>query len=332
MPGARDWRQVPNVRPELLGSARWDAGTADPLRVRAIVDDRAKNRAEAEIDLPDGMAANPGPAVAADPRDFSQPPPVTPIAPAALAEAGSDPFNGFPPPQNAASDPRPAPTAGPSGTLLVGNPRFPLAYTVDDAGPAGPSLVELWATRDGGRTWSRLPEDPDRASPYNVDLGGEGTFGLWLVVQGASGLGDPPPAPGDRPQMWVEVDSVDPQVALDPPRVGLGSQAGRVTITWRANDPHLDGRPIVISYRADRPGSPWVPITPRMENKGFYVWTVPPNTPPRFFLRVDAFDTLGNRGFAETASPVLVDRARPKGRIVGIDRSAQNGAEARSQR
>jgi hypothetical protein len=332
--GARDWRQVPNVRSALLGSVDWDAGTADPVSVRAAVEDLAHNRAEKELDLPDGIAVNPGPATF-EHRDYGNPPPVAPIASAAMVDAASDPFNGGNGAPQAAPT-QPAPRSGvqsaPGGALLVGSARFPLAYGVEDAGPGGPSLVELWVTRDGGRSWSRLPEDPDRVSPYIVDLGGEGTFGLWLVVQGANGLGDPPPAPGDRPQMWVEVDSTPPAVQMDPPRVGAGTQAGKVTINWRASDAHLAQRPIVVYYRPDRPDGTWQPISARIDNTGSFTWNVPPNVPGRFYLRVDAFDTLGNRGSAETANPIVVDRTRPRGRIIGLDPSARSAMDERSVR
>src|SRR6185437_5031874 len=102
---------------------------------------------------------------------------------------------------------------------------------------------------DGGRHWSPRGEDPDRVSPFNVDLGGEGTFGLTLVARGASGLGDLPPAPGDPPQMWVEVDNTPPNIQLNPPRVGHGEHLGKVAITWRATDLHLGSQSIVLSYR-----------------------------------------------------------------------------------
>ena len=106
----------------------------------------------------------------------------------------------------------------PGETLLVANPKFKLQYAVDDAGPSGPATVELWITQDGGRTWIRRGDDEDRVSPIEVDLGGEGTFGLCLVARSASGLGDQPPAPGDPPQTWVEVDSTAPVVQIQPPQ------------------------------------------------------------------------------------------------------------------
>jgi hypothetical protein len=130
------------------------------------------------------------------------------------------------------------------------------------------------------------------------------------------------------------VDSTPPAVRLDPPRVGLGQSAGKVLITWTATDPHLAPKPVVLSYRTDTPDSPWQPITGRIDNTGRYIWTVPPNTPPRMHLRIDVVDTLGNRGYAETTDtgPVIVDRARPKGRIIGLDPSARMmGADNRSR-
>ncbi len=123
------------------------------------------------------------------------------IFPAGAAEGpGAPPATGAP-----AESARPAAAmsaqAAGSGasTLLVNSPRFKLQYAVDDAGPNGPATVELWITHDGGRTWIRRGDDPDRTSPIDVDLGGEGTYGISLVARSAAGLGDQPPAPGRRP-------------------------------------------------------------------------------------------------------------------------------------
>ena len=155
-------------------------------------------------------------------------------------------------------------------------------------------------------------------------MGGEGTFGLWLAVQGLSGLGDPPPAPGDRPQIWVEVDSTPPIVQVDPPRVGTGRSAGKVLITWRASDPHLAARPVHLAYRADGGDGPWTRVAGPLDNTGQYIWTVPPGAPPRFRIRLEVDDSLGHRGVAETGA-IIVDQARPKARIIGLDPSVRTG-------
>lgn len=346
--GARDWRQVPLGDGDfaLIGSKTWDAGTADAIRVRASIKDRAGNARQVTLTLSDGLAA--APSGVTENRDRTAPVPIAPISNrstptdddpfaspndargdgnASVANPGGGESSG----NNGASA---APSSAPAQTMLVGSPRFNLKYAVEDAGPDGPALVELWVTRDGGRSWSRQPEDTDRASPYAVELSGEGTFGLWLVVQSQSGLGDPPPAPGDRPQMWVEVDSSPPDVQFDGVRVGTGSHAGKVAINWRASDPHLGPKSVTISYRPDRPDAAWQPIGDAVDNTGQFNWTVPPDVPARFHVKIDVVDSLGNQRSAESTAngPIIVDRTRPKGRILGLDPSAQNGANASSRR
>jgi hypothetical protein len=213
--------------------------------------------------------------------------------------------------------------------MLVSSPRFKVQYAVEDAGPNGPATVELWMTQDGGRTWIRSGEDPDKMSPYEVDLGGEGTFGMSLVARSASGLGDQPPAPGDPPQTWVEVDSTPPTVQLYPPQIGTGPHAGKVAITWRASDLHLAPRSVSLFWRPDQRGATWQPIVEAQgqENMGQFVWKVPPSFPAKFHIRVEAVDSVGHRGFAETtdSAPVIVDRSRPRSRIIGLDPNARAG-------
>jgi hypothetical protein len=396
--GARSWRKVPIRRVSLIGAQRWEAGTADSLRVRASVADKAGNVTEAEIVLPEGTAG--GADFAANDVETS-PPPIEQISSTGSPIADGP---GFPPIQEApgsgsGTSPRSGPrrslarrtraedgengasgagtvragaapgsgdlagapgapfgnpfpntedggAASPSGaglspqgqalgdpggsgkgTMLVPSPRFRLQYAIEDAGPSGPAVVELWITQDGGRTWIRRGEDPDRVSPFDVDLGGEGTFGLSLVARSASGLGDQPPAPGDPPQSWVEVDSTPPAVQLYPPQIGTGPHAGKVAITWRASDLHVAPRSVSLFWRPEQTGASWQPIVEGQENVGQFIWTVPPSFPARFHIRVEAVDSVGHRGWAETsdAAPVIVDRSRPRSRIIGLDPNARAG-------
>ncbi len=342
--GARDWRQVQIRDRAINGVEQWDAHTAGPIKVRAWVDDKAGNRATGEVLLPEGIAARPE-VSAIGAEEFEPPPPIAPLAAMPSgARSGSAPAEQF----SAGLEPRAEPGYGTAGTgrapqgrfsdgsppqtLLVGSPRFALKYDIEDAGPNGPALVELWVTRDGGRTWARQPEDADRVTPYPVDLGGDGTYGLWLVVQSAAHLGDLPPQPGDRPRIWVEVDSAAPVVRLEPPRVGIGRSVGKVLITWHATDAHLGDRPVTLSYRADHSDAPWQPIAEPQPNTGRFIWNVPANVPPRFHLRIEVVDAMGNRGWAETTDsgrPVIVDRSQPRGRITGIDLGTPGSERAR---
>ncbi|AMV36116.1 hypothetical protein [Planctomyces sp. SH-PL62] len=251
------------------------------------------------------------------PPGFPDPFPAPESAPGAFANPGGGPGTGA----------SPSPKSDAAGTMLVGSPQFKLQYAVDDAGPGGPAIVELWMTRDGGRTWIRRGEDPDRASPIDVDLGGEGTFGISLVARSSSGLGDLPPSSGDLPQTWVEVDTTPPSMQLFPPEIGSGVHSGKVAISWRAGDLNLAPKPVSILWRPDQPGAEWVPVVQAQDPVGQFVWTVPAHFPPRFHIRVEAVDTAGNRGGAETpeAGPVMVDRSRPKSRIIGLDPNGRTG-------
>jgi hypothetical protein len=361
--GASAWRQVPISNKALIGSATWEAGTAEPLLVRGTVADKAGNKAEQTITISEGTPQNPGP-ITNDSTEFSAPPPISRISTGggfppdelprgpgdsepyaarpspAIPPGGSLPggfdSGGFGPNERAGPGGGALSSAGRGGgagggqTLLVASPQFALQYAVDDAGPSGPATVELWVTQNGGRSWSRRGEDPDRTSPFPVDLGGDGTFGICLVARAASGLGDPPPAPGDPPQSWVEVDSTPPNVQLEPPVVGTAQHLGKLAMRWRASDLHLGPQPVTLAWRADQPGAQWYPIAEHIENTGQYIWTVPPNVPARFHIRIDVVDAVGNRGTAETTegNPVIVDRTRPRSRILGLDPSARTGRGA----
>ncbi len=342
--GASRWSQVPIRKPVRIGEASWDAGTAEPLRVRGTIADRAGNSKSVVISLPSGAPSD-RTAGASDSLEPNEPPPIGTFASRGSGRQGLTPMpsadgSGFPQQGTTGSfDPfgpdesarKPSASNGPAAAepasppILVRSPTFGLQYAVDDAGPGGPAAVELYVTTDGGQTWFKRGEDPDRASPFPVDLGGEGTFGLKLVAKSAANQGDRPPVNGEPPNTIVEVDGSGPVVKLDAPKM----VGGRLIITWQANDPHPAPRPVMISIRSDAPESKWQMITPApIENNGQFAWNVPAGCPPKIHVRIDVRDSLGNVGIAETpeTGAVLVDRSKPKGRILGLDPSARDSS------
>ena len=415
--GVREWRKVPIGKPTLIGSRKWDVGTADAVRVRATISDKAGNTTDAAISLPEGVAslsqpadgleeysappsisrvsdssgimAGPGFGPVGDDLEGGSPPrgagtgrlknsagrsrsqpkasqvspvgnsafvdrepvgnagreqastpaggsvfetlPASPgLVTAAAVPAGMNPGQGsmFGSPDPGASS-TPEGQAGNSRPQLIPSPRFSLQYAVEDAGPSGrPASVQLWVTHDNGRTWGPLGEDPDQTSPINVDLGGDGMYGIRLVSRSASGLGDQPPGPGDRPDRWVEVDSTPPLVQLNPVEVGTGAHAGKVGISWRSTELHPAPRSTRILWRPDLPGSNWQPVVEGQENTGQFVWAVPPGLPGKLHLRIESTDAAGHMGSAETtdSGAILVDRSRPKSRIIGLDPNARAGS------
>jgi hypothetical protein len=347
--GASDWAAVPIRKPGRIGRETWDAGTAEPIKVRMTVADKAGNSKVVSFQLPDGLPRG----NSDDPPDPTIPPPRGTFASSETERSSPAPILSGPPPMpgvgasselvhsstSGSFNPFQANESSASGSasrsqgeppdpsnppIRVASPKFGLRYEVEDAGPNGPAAVELFVTNDNGRTWFSHGEDPDRSSPFPVDLGGEGTFGLKLVAKSAANQGDQPPVPGEVPRTIVEVDGSPPNVKLESAKV-VGSKA---IITWQANDPHPAPRPVMISVKADTPGSTWQSITPTpIENTGQFAWTLPANCPPKVHFRVDVVDSLGNRGSADTSETgaVLVDRTKPRGRIIGLDSSIRDG-------
>lgn len=359
IPGSGEWKPVPITRPSTNGESSWDCGTAEPVRVRATVSDKAGNLQIAETQLGDGAAQHPN-LDASQPTDMDRQAPA-PIARMASAAGDRRGILGAQDPLATRSNPSeewidtpraygpesmtPATRGSESGRIpnsasrlageaesmpmrdtsprrqipILNSPKFPMNYVVDGAGPNGPATVELWVTRDNGKNWSRWAEDDDRVSPMMVDLGGEGTFGLAIVARSIAGQGDEIPRSGTVPQYSVEIDSTPPAMILNVIKVGVGSQSGKVLISWQAEDRNFGTRPIGIFYRPET-SNQWLPIVENIENTGQYVWTPGPQVPPIFHVRIEARDTAGNRSSVDTTQyePVLLDRSRPKGRIVGI--------------
>ena len=82
---------------------------------------------------------------------------------------------------------------------MVNARAFELEYEIDSVGSSGVGKVELWGTRDAGRTWSIFGIDPDNRSPLPVNLEAEGIYGFRIVVQSGSGLGGRAPRAAIRP-------------------------------------------------------------------------------------------------------------------------------------
>jgi hypothetical protein len=209
------------------------------------------------------------------------------------------------------------PQSGITAARLLNGTHATLEYRLDQVGPSGVSKVEVWITGDQGKTWQRLCEDPDRKSPVEFDLPGEGVFGLTVVVTNGIGLGDPPPTSGEAPSCVLEVDTTPPNAQLTSVRPGTGDQAGSLLINWTANDKNLGDGPVTLYYATTKQG-PWIPIVRNQRNEGSYRWIVSPELGWEFLIRIDVADLAGNVTRCETPTPVAVDMSKPKARVLGI--------------
>ena len=100
-----------------------------------------------------------------------------------------------------------------------------------------------------------------------------------------------------------------------------------MAIAWKASDLHLPPRSVTLSWRPDQPGAQWQTIADGLDNAGQFIWNVPPAVVDRFHLKVEATDSVGHRGSADTteSGSITVDRSRPRSRIIGLDSNAHSG-------
>jgi hypothetical protein len=267
-------------------------------------------------------AGNEGPALPGLPEGKTQPR-VDPQVRHAAARVQSDASN--PPVAPARVQPveRPVVAAGPgsqgvpANRKIVSTTHLALEYQIEQLGASGVGKVEVWATRDQGQSWQKLGDDPDRRSPVEVDLPGEGVYGVSLVVSNGRGFGATPPAPGDAPDGWVEVDITKPFVELTSVRPGIDGDATALWISWTARDKNLGPEPVDLYYSPHRDG-PWTVIAKGVRNDGRYRWTAPPEM-PLAFVRVVVTDKAGNSNKCDTPQAVaLDDMSRPHGHLVDV--------------
>ncbi len=200
---------------------------------------------------------------------------------------------------------------------MVNSRRFELEYDVESVGSSGVAKVELWTSRDAGRTWSMLGTDPDAASPYVVQVDEEGVYGFKIVIETASGLRSPSPVPGDLPEVWVGIDVTKPTAKIVSIQQRGLDEGGTLTLRWEAGDRLLTDRPITLSF-SDKPDGPWTTIAAGLPNTGVYDWPFDARTPERLYVKIEARDSAGNATSYVTAEPTIIERVKPQGKIRGV--------------
>jgi hypothetical protein len=214
-----------------------------------------------------------------------------------------------------------APVPGTPRVIHVRTKAFKLNYKVDSVGDSGVKHVEVWMTRDT-RAWQKLSvvERLDEPVPLNVVIAGR--YGFTLRPVSGVGRASDPPAIGQAPQIWVEVDETPPDVQVADVRVGEGPDAGFVTVTYRATDKWLREAPITVLTAPTKDG-PWDPVESNQRYTGS-IKVATKGRPFQFFLKVEALDEAGNKGSAVWPEAVKVDLSKPEVKeitVVGVEES-----------
>jgi len=290
----------------------WPPPGAEKIQLRAEAADAAGNRAVGHAQVKCKRKGNPRARLAQNhPSQHHSP-------------AGAVAQNIHPPVGNRYPTGQPGPIDSGFGFLppgervrMINSRLFELDYDVETVGPSGIGRVELWGTRDGGRSWRSYGVDHDNHSPISVAVDEEGLYGFRMVLTNGVGIGAGPPQSGDLPAIWIGVDLSKPSARLLAAEVGPGTGENKLVITWEAEDRMPAARPITLNF-SDQPGGPWTPIAAGLENTGRYVWTLDSRLPPQVYLRLEVRDEAGNLTVVDRPEPVPLDRSRPKAKILDV--------------
>ena len=235
------------------------------------------------------------------------------------------------------------PTVELTRAQVINYPRFDLGFDLEQRGPSGISRVDLWVTRDDGRSWRKWSQHAGKGGAVRVALDVkenqqlEGSYGFRLVPVSGAGLSERAPGAGDAPDMRVVLDLTPPQIDLflPPPDVNNPPPADTLIIKWQATDRNFGTAPVTLEWSAT-PTGPWKPIATtgddpvvqatavaapvvrRLPAVGQYGWRVPTGVPARVYIRATARDAAGNVREVVTRDPQLVDLTKPRAKISGI--------------
>jgi|SRR5579883_507399 len=223
---------------------------------------------------------------------------------------------------------------------VINYTRFDLGFDLEKRGPSGISRVDLWVTRDEGRSWRLWPSQYDgRGGIVRVALDVrdntqlEGNYGFRLVPVSGAGLSEREPAAGDAPDLRVVLDATPPTIFLYPP-VSDPNATDTLLLQWKATDRNFGDDPITLEW-SESPTGPWkpvsagndpvvqtnatnAPVAKHLANTGQYAWRVPVGVPAHVYLKATARDAAGNVKEVVTRDAIPVDLTRPRARINGI--------------
>lgn len=210
----------------------------------------------------------------------------------------------------------------PTNRKIINTTHASIDYRIDTVGPSGIGRVDVYLTPDRGQNWTKVAEDIDKRSPADLDLPGEGLFGIRLAITNGNGFGGRAPKAGDRPSFFIEVDATSPFVQLQPIDMVPGS--GAIDIRWTANDTNIAAEPVSLFFRTRTDGT-WQPIARNVKNDGVYRWAFPRDIGQQFYLKLEVADLAGNVTRVETPTPILLDLTEPVATLVDVTPAQQRG-------
>ncbi len=360
------------INPGMAGSARFRANSPGPLTVKLAMQDTAGNLGwveknigvagnavagvspvnapitQAVNNVPNGQAPGLVTSMSAPAPNFDapavqplMPPPAEPLAPATGPVAVATSLRTAPASRDPAFTLTSAPGAAQSTSRRTDlpeihytkEPQVTIEYEIENQGPSGISKIEVYLTRDDGRTWMKWQDltrteagrgdnSQERVLPVTLRLPEpDGLYGFRIVPYSGVQLSHGAPANGDAPEIRILADRTAPFIELFKPEPDAKDH-NILVLQWRANDGNLADQPIRIFW-SDNVNGEWKSVVTTstdgsVANTGRYAWNVPPGLPLKVFLKIAAEDKAGNVGEAITPQPLAVDLHKPVGRIKAI--------------
>ena len=205
----------------------------------------------------------------------------------------------------------------PANTPVIPWKRFSIAYAVRIVGNALTSKVEFYITNDGGLTWKKYGEDPDKISPMVITVPSEGTYGLITAVS-TSVRPAIPPRPGTKPDRFVIVDRTPPTAEwLSPNSEKVLLTESGIELSWTTSDKYLGLTPVDLEYSTDG-GNFWLPLREKLPAKGSINWNPPVlEGQTDIALRLIATDLAGNKRIVRNKTTFTLDSTPPIITILG---------------
>ncbi len=201
---------------------------------------------------------------------------------------------------------------------LSGSRRFAWDYEIPAVSRvAGPLRAELWTTRDGGLTWQKAAVDDDGRSPIDIELAEPGFYGVRLELVADVLDAEAGPRSGAEPDAWVGIDEEPPQVELGGVERDETATGDVLLIRYAVRDPLLAANSARLLYSPNADG-PWATITDKAANEGLHRWEPGRHVPARVYIRAEATDAAGNKGFAATEEAISIAPTRFGGRLGGL--------------
>jgi hypothetical protein len=213
----------------------------------------------------------------------------------------------------------PLPVRDPARPLMVNSLAFELDYDVQQTAAGNVAKVEIWGTRDDGRSWVLLGLDDDRRTPCSVNVDAEGLYGFAVVVEAAGGLKGNAPKPGDVPEIRVGVDLTQPLVRLTTAEPDEMASPCRLKINWEAQDKNLGPQAVTLSYAASAQG-PWMPLAQGIPSSGGHICDFDPQGPDMAYLKIEVRDEAGNVGTFATTTPIPIEKRQVQFSFAGASK------------